>query len=542
MDGTAVPLYIKHNDLPNGVGTTIPLELCRMFNVHIPDQTLGAQLIKGIWTIWVKSIRAKQFIMEQVKVLCINYIDVDIYDKYPSLQNIPNEKILFKDLPLHVKDSEILDFLSKQPGINVRSKVIASRIRDDSNRLTPFYSGDRFVFVKGKFTPALHRNALVNNNKCRIWHKTQEEACERCRNFDHVTHDTDKCDAFTEDSNDVIAFRSPKHVLCNYYPAYIKVYDMVFHSVEQAYQWRFLKYIGMEEQAQLVLDTRSAAHAKEIASSIPRQLHKDWHAIKLCVMKDILHAKADYCAQFKKALIDSVGKRLVESTQDLFWASGLSPNLSATTTPTYYPGSNELGRILEAVRADLIKEAMLLSLVDTTDFDHIPSSPVDDLNTTTSAEDNEKIDTIEPPPTGDTAVFDLLATSPTPEQQAITEDTLEQLFRSEQAPPTEDASVSKEQSPEEQLNTPQATKLEQVSAVVSHSNPQITPVSTQPPSKKKQLKADKTQTRKKVTTVDQNPRVLAMFEALKKRKMSPEKEADNSQKDSKLVCRSSHNS
>ena len=47
MDGTAVPLYIKHNDLPSGVGTNIPLELCRMFNVHIPDQTLGAQLVKG---------------------------------------------------------------------------------------------------------------------------------------------------------------------------------------------------------------------------------------------------------------------------------------------------------------------------------------------------------------------------------------------------------------------------------------------------------------------------------------------------------------
>ena len=170
MDGTAVPLYIKHNDLPSGVGTNIPLELCRMFNVHIPDQTLGAQLVKGIWTIWVKSNRAQQFIMDHVKVLRINYIDVDIYDQYPSHRNIPNKKILFKDLPLHVRDGEILDFFSNQPGINVRSKVIASRIRDDSNSLTPFSSGDRFVFVKGKFSPALHRNALVNYSKCRIWH------------------------------------------------------------------------------------------------------------------------------------------------------------------------------------------------------------------------------------------------------------------------------------------------------------------------------------------------------------------------------------
>ena len=410
--------------------------------------------------------------------------------------------------------------------------------------MTPFYSGDRFVFVKGKFSPALHRNALVNYNKCRIWHKTQEEACERCRSSDHVTNDTDKCSAFSDDSDSIIAFRSPKHVLCNYYPAHIKVYDTMFYSVEQAYQWRFLKYIGMEEQAQQVLDTRSPAEAKEIASSIPRQLHKDWHSIKLCVMRDILHAKADYCVLFKKTLIDSVGKRLVESTQDLFWASGLSPNLSATTTPAYYPGSNELGRILEAVRAELVKEAMLLSLVDTTGYDCIPSSPVDDTNmsTTTSEEDTASTDpSIEPSLTVETGS----------EQPVITEDTLEQSSRSEpaaeQSPSTEDISepsLSNDQSPEEHQHTPQTTELEQASAVTPHPNPKIKPVSSQLPSKKKQSKADKTQTKekKKVTTVDHNPRVLAMFEALKKRKMSPEKEADTSQKDSKLVCRSSQNS
>ena len=272
MDGSAVPLYMKHNDLPNSIGTNIALELCQMINHYVPDQTLGAQLVRGIWTIWLKSTRAKQFIMTHVKVLTINYVDVDIHDRYPSTKIIPNEKILFKDLPLHVKDSDIIEFLHGQPGVNVRSKVISSRIRGSDNKLTPFYSGDRFVYVKGNFSPVLHATASINFNKCRVFHKAQEKACERCKQISHSTADTDKCDAFCNDCNDIIAFRSPKHVLCNYYPSHIKVFDMEFPTVEHAYQWRFLKYIGMDEHAQQIMETHSPAKAKEIATRESRLL------------------------------------------------------------------------------------------------------------------------------------------------------------------------------------------------------------------------------------------------------------------------------
>ena len=51
----------------------------------------------------------------------------------------PNEKIVFKDIPLSVNDKEILAFLNDQTGIVVKSGVIASRIRDNENKLTPFY-------------------------------------------------------------------------------------------------------------------------------------------------------------------------------------------------------------------------------------------------------------------------------------------------------------------------------------------------------------------------------------------------------------------
>ena len=77
-------------------------------------------------------------------------------------------------------------------------------------------------------------------------------------------------------------------------------------------------------------------------------------------MKETLHIKADYCAHFKQSLLDSLNCRIVEAVQgDLYWSSGLSPYLASTTKSKFYPGMNELGGVLEAVRLDLIKEALL---------------------------------------------------------------------------------------------------------------------------------------------------------------------------------------
>ena len=171
----------------------------------------------------------------------------------PTAKSIPNEKVVFKHIPLSVNDNKIIEFLNEQPGIVVKSGVIAARIRDSNNKLTPFYSGDRFVYVKGLFTPILHNTDLVDYNKCRIWHQSQERACLRCRNTDHATTDTAKCEAYTDEGH-IISIISPKNVFCNYYLYPINVFGHKFISVEHAYQWRFMTYIGNDQCAQEVLD------------------------------------------------------------------------------------------------------------------------------------------------------------------------------------------------------------------------------------------------------------------------------------------------
>ena len=74
-------------------------------------------------------------------------------------------------------------------------------------------------------------------------------------------------------------------------------------------------------------------------------------------MKDILHAKADYCAKFKEELLSSGRKNSVEAAMgDIFWSAG---RVAESTKPEYYPGANQLGHVLESVRSHLMKEAIM---------------------------------------------------------------------------------------------------------------------------------------------------------------------------------------
>ena len=141
----SAPVYIKHTDLPTRVGVNIHIQLCDLFAHHVPGQLLQAQLVRGIWTISLKTEHAQKFMVGKVKTLRIGYQDIELHDHYPTTKTIPNEKIIFKDLPYDVNNAEIIDFLKNQPGIYVKSDVISARIRDNSNNLTQYYSGDRYV-------------------------------------------------------------------------------------------------------------------------------------------------------------------------------------------------------------------------------------------------------------------------------------------------------------------------------------------------------------------------------------------------------------
>ena len=67
--------------------------------------------------------------MRKIKFLKINNIVIELHDIYPTAKNIPDEKIVFKDLPMCLNDKDILDFIGVQPGLIAKSGVIPGRLR-----------------------------------------------------------------------------------------------------------------------------------------------------------------------------------------------------------------------------------------------------------------------------------------------------------------------------------------------------------------------------------------------------------------------------
>ena len=131
----------------------------------------------------------------------------------------------------------------------------------------------------------------------------------------------------------------------------------------------------------------------------------------------ILHAKADYCEEFRSVLLDTAGNRIAEAvTGDDFWSSDMPPYLGASTKAQHFPASNMLGFVLESIRQDLMKEVVLCKQLGV-GYDIQGINPIinsvssDELSLTTHL--LPEISTV-----SDVASFYPICTSPTVSQQS----------------------------------------------------------------------------------------------------------------------------
>ena len=76
------------------------------------------------------------------KKITLDNISIEHFSTYPLSKSVPNKKIIFSELPFWVRDQEIIDSLSQQPWIIIKSGVIVSRHRDEHNRLTEYYNNN----------------------------------------------------------------------------------------------------------------------------------------------------------------------------------------------------------------------------------------------------------------------------------------------------------------------------------------------------------------------------------------------------------------
>ena len=135
----------------------------------------------------------------------------------------------------------------------------------------------------------------------------------------------------------------------------MNIYGHVFKSSEHVFQWKFCTHVKRDDIAQDVLNSPTPELAKEVASRIPFHEHGMWHSVKCDIMEEILEYKAKSYPEFRQSMIISRGKRLVEAVRtDLLWSSGLILLDISTTKPSYYPGVNHLGSILQRLKSRLL--------------------------------------------------------------------------------------------------------------------------------------------------------------------------------------------
>ncbi|MEX0652313.1 MAG: NADAR family protein [Candidatus Paceibacterota bacterium] len=97
------------------------------------------------------------------------------------------------------------------------------------------------------------------------------------------------------------------------------------------------------ELLEALQQSRSAHDAMNIAYSNKDKYREDWDAIKLDVMREILHAKVAQHPYVKKKLLESGDKELVENSwRDNFWGWGENKN-----------GKNHLGKLWMQVREEV---------------------------------------------------------------------------------------------------------------------------------------------------------------------------------------------
>lgn len=145
----------------------------------------------------------------------------------------------------------------------------------------------------------------------------------------------------------VFFYEQDFYVLSNFSAFTLRRNDRVFMTSEAAYHYdKFAGFPEQSEQWNVALDIYIADSAHEAFKIAERNKHlrrTDWDSVKVDIMREILHAKADQHEYVRRKLLATNDRELIEdSWRDDFW--GWGPNRD---------GKNMLGKLWMEIRAEL---------------------------------------------------------------------------------------------------------------------------------------------------------------------------------------------
>ena len=336
-------IYCKHNDVKFLKGD-ITFQICLAVNKIVRWQAVGAQHMRGVWLICVKSREAKKTLL--TTHIKIENRDVTLYADNPfemGRRNQDAERIVFRDFPLWETNTLICNFVKSMPQLTaLTEEVFYSKARNNvTNGTSSFTNGDRYMFVKKGFDPPIPEKVSIGDYTCRVWYASRDVQCKRCGSKSHRTSDTGMCDYYTPPLDYVHAFNSGP--LSNFNRCDVDMGPLTFDSSEHAYQFRACEEHLRPDLAEQILNANTPREAKSIAAVIKNSdPSSHWNLVKYDVMRQVLRAKAESSEVFRQHLLDTGDKCLVESSvTDNYWGSGLSYNLTITTLPELWPGKNK---------------------------------------------------------------------------------------------------------------------------------------------------------------------------------------------------------
>lgn len=358
------PLYVKNWDIQNGIGldqngSNVRInsyEICDAASKVVSSRNIeGAQMIKGVWHIYTKTVTSRIELLTNGFV--IRGTNVSIFDSNPYKKmndDTPVEKILIKDIPLHVENKIIENHLKNHEGLLLKSDIKYAKARDSNGKLSNFKNGDRFCYALAPIIPALPRNEVIEGFPCKIFHQSQEEECKICETTGHKMG-SPNCPAYNDDFDRIVAFRSYMNIFSNDFPCKIKYENELYRSVEHAYQSIKAKSLGQNDLAYEIKEAMHAGAARAKArNKLDEKDSSEWEKKSENVMRELITTKAEMNEDFKAALLDTGDCIIAEATGHKIWASGLDVFMTQRTDPSYWPGQNLLGRIMMSLR-DQIK-------------------------------------------------------------------------------------------------------------------------------------------------------------------------------------------
>ena len=337
-------LYCEHSLISNVRGDLTDI-ICTAVNEVTSGQAIGAKKIRAVWAICVRDNNARE-------TLCNTGIDVNgahipLHLNNPlSVRRVEGERVVIKDLPLWESDTLLGDYFRSHPNVGEFSKIFRSTTRNK------FLNGDRFIYMKlnPNVVPPISPRIHIEDYYCRVQYSSMNQICERCKRHGHKTSDTKKCEAFEPSQENVHYITNG--ILSNFGECSMKFEDIDFISSEHAYQWNACVEELRDDLAEKVIKAKTPREAKDIASAV-KNSDSNWHKIKYEVMERVLNEKANCSEEFRKELIATGTKILIEPRQDLWWGSGLSYKMTSTTKPSHHPGKSWLGEILMKIRSQL---------------------------------------------------------------------------------------------------------------------------------------------------------------------------------------------